>query len=136
MVAALVVWLELTFDAASVTFLGLQVVLWTALLLFLVWLFSLLNLVLLRASNDYILRNTGLEVKTGILTTKSFVIVPTGFSDLEVDRSVSGRILDYGDITIRSQSERDVKMVRVRDPMKAAEQIRKILGRPVFRIEG
>ena len=110
--------------------------LWTGLLLFLAWLFSLLHLVLLRDSNDYILRNTGLEVRTGILATKWFVIVPTGFSDLEVDRSVSGRILDYGDITIRSQSERDVKMLRVRDPMKTAEQIRKILGRPVFRLEG
>lgn len=135
-VAVLVVWLELSFDAASVTFLGLQVVLWTGLLFFLVWLFSLLHLVLLRASDDYVLRNDSLEVRTGIVATKSFVIVPSGFSDLEVDRSVSGRIMDYGDITIRSQSERAVMMVRVRDPMKVAERIRKIMGRPIVRVEG
>ena len=132
----LVVWVEFWLDVASVTFLGLQVVRWTALLFFLVWLFSLLHLVLLRASNHYILRNDSLEVRTGILTTKSFVVVPSGFSDLEVDRSVSGRMMNYGNIIIRSQSERVVMMARVRDPMKVAERIRNIMGRPIVRIEG
>lgn len=135
-VAVLVVWLELALDAASVAFLGLQVALWTGILFFLVWSLSLVHLVLLRASNEYVLRNDSLEVRTGILTTKSFVIVPSGFSDLEVDRSVSGRIVDSGDIIIRSQSESDLLMVRVRDPLKAAERIRKIMARPIVRIEG
>ena len=135
-VAVLVVWLEFVLGFASVTFLGFQVALWTGLLFFLVWLLSLVHLVLLRASNDYILRNDSLEVRTGILATKSFVIVPSGFSDLEVYRSVSGRILDLGDITIRSQSETDVLMVRVRGPVKVAEQIRKIMARPIVRVEG
>jgi uncharacterized membrane protein YdbT with pleckstrin-like domain len=134
-VAVFAVWLELTFDVAYVTFLGLQAVLWTGLLFFVVWLFSLAHLVLLRASNDYVLRSDSLEVRTGILSTRSFVIAPSGFSDLEVDRSVTGRILNVGDITVRSQSESDVLMVRVRDPMKAAEHIRQILSRPIVRIE-
>jgi membrane protein YdbS with pleckstrin-like domain len=135
-VAVLVVWLELALNVASVTFLGLQAVLWTGLVFFLVWLLSLLHLVLLRASNDYILRNDSLEVRTGILATKSFMIVPSGFSDLEVDRTVSGRIVNLGDIIIRSQSETDVVMLRVRAPLKVAEQVRKIMARPVVRIEG
>jgi hypothetical protein len=77
-----------------------------------------------------------LEVRTGILATKSFVIVPSGFSDLEVDRTISGRIWDVGDIIIRSQSERVVLMTRVRRPLKVAERIREIMARPIVRIEG
>lgn len=134
--AVLVIWLESALDVGSVIFLGLQVVLLTGLLFFLVWLFSLLHLVLLRASNEYILRNDNLEVRTGILATKSFVIVPSGFSDLEVDRTISGRIWDLGDIIIRSQSERVVLMTRVRRPLKVAERIREIMARPIVRIEG
>jgi membrane protein YdbS with pleckstrin-like domain len=133
--AVLVVWLEVALDVASATFLGLEVVLWTGLLFFSVWLFSLMHLVLLHASNDYILRSDSLEVRTGILATRSFVIVPSGFSDLEVDIPVSGRILNLGDIIVHSQSESNVLMVRVRDPVKVAERIREIMERPIVRIE-
>jgi uncharacterized membrane protein YdbT with pleckstrin-like domain len=134
-VAVLVVWLELALDVVSKTFLGLQVVFWTALLFFLVWLFSLVHLVLLRASNTYILRNDSLEVRTGILSTRSFIIAPSGFADLEVDKSVTGRILNVGNIIIRSQSESDVLMVRVREPQNSADRIREVLSRPIVRID-
>jgi uncharacterized membrane protein YdbT with pleckstrin-like domain len=130
-----VVWLELALDVVSKTFLGLQVVFWTALLFFLVWLFSLVHLVLLRASNTYILRNDSLEVRTGILSTRSFIIAPSGFADLEVDKSVTGRILNVGNIIIRSQSESDVLMVRVREPQNSADRIREVLSRPIVRID-
>jgi membrane protein YdbS with pleckstrin-like domain len=135
-VAVLVVWLELTLNVASVTVVGLQVVLWTGLLFILAWLFSLLHLVLLRASNQYVLRRDSLEVRTGILATKTSVIVPSGFSDLEVDKTAFGRILDFGDIAIRTQSEGAVLMTRVRRPLNVADQIRKIMARPIVRIEG
>lgn len=95
----------------------------------------MLHLVQLRASNAYVLRSDSLEVRAGILATKSFVIVPSGFSDLEVDRSISGRIVDSGDIIIHTQSENDVIMVRLREPLKVAERIRKIMARPIVRIE-
>jgi uncharacterized membrane protein YdbT with pleckstrin-like domain len=132
--AVFVIWLELTFGE-SITPPGLPFALWTALLFFLVWLFSLVHLLLLRASSDYILRNDNLEVRSGILATKSFVIVPSGFADLEVDRSVSARIVGTGNIIVRSQSESNVLMVRVKDPLKVAEQIRKVMARPIVRIE-
>jgi uncharacterized membrane protein YdbT with pleckstrin-like domain len=134
-VGVLLVWLELAFGVSFDSFLGLAVVFWTILLFFLVWLLSLVHLVLLRASNDYVLRSDSLEVRTGILSTRSFVIDPSGFSDLEVDRSITGRILNVGDILVRSQSESDVLMVRVRDPLKAADRIREILSRPSVRVE-
>jgi membrane protein YdbS with pleckstrin-like domain len=134
-VAVLVCWVEIAFNVAFLAFLGLQAVLWTALLLFIAWLVSLVHLLLLRASNEYILRRDSLEVKNGILATKSFVVVPSGFSDLEVDRSVSGRILNMGNIIIRSQSETDSVMVRVRNPLKVSERVREVLSRPIVRIE-
>ena len=90
----------------------------------------------LRASNGYMLRNDGLEVKAGILGSKSFVISPSGFSDLEVTRSFSARILNMGDIIIRTQGERDIEMKKVRNSLKVADQIRKVMARPIFRMEG
>ena len=134
-VAVLIIWLELTF-IEQIPFLGLPMVFWALFFLFLLWLVSLVHLLLLRASNNYVLRNDSLEVRSGILATKSFVIVPSGFSDLEVDRSVSARIVGTGNIIIRSQSESDIVMVRVRAPLKVADQIRKVMSRPIVRIEG
>jgi len=134
-IAAAISWLELALSVGFVTFLNLQVILWTSLLFLLLWIFSVLHLVQLRASNAYVLRSDSLEVRAGILATKSFVIVPSGFSDLEVDRSISGRIVDSGDIIIHTQSENDVIMVRLREPLKVAERIRKIMARPIVRIE-
>jgi hypothetical protein len=76
-----------------------------------------------------------LEIRSGILATKSFVIAPSGFADLQVNRSISGRIVGSGDIIIRSQSESNALMVRVREPLKVAEQIRKVMSRPIVRLE-
>lgn len=137
-VAAIVVfWLEIYFDIASkMPFLNVPIMYWTGLVLFLAWVFSLSHLLLLRASNRYILRNDSLEVRYGILTSKSFVVSPSGFSDLEVIRTVSGRIVGIGHMIIRTQGERDVKMVRVRNPLKVADQIREVMAKPIVRIEG
>lgn len=136
-VAVFVILLELTFVEPITRIVdGLPLVLGTLFLFFLVWLFSLVHLLLLRASNDYVLRNDSLEVKSGILATKTFVIAPSGFADLQVNRSISGRIVGSGDIIIRSQSESDILMTRVREPLKVAEQIRKVMSKPIVRIEG
>jgi len=137
-VAIVVFWLELLLNIAPYEFAGVPLALWTILALFTVWILSMVHLLLLKASNTYTLRNDSLEIQTGILTQKSNVIAPAGFSNLEVIRSVSARIVNTGDIIIRTQSETDsnLKMTRIRDPMKAADQIRQIMARPVVRIEG
>jgi len=75
----------------------------------------------------------GLEVKVGIVTSKSFVVSPAGFSDLEVVRSVSARIVNSGNIVIRTQGDSDIRMERVRSPLKVAAQIREVMGRPFVR---
>jgi len=136
-VAVVISWLEFSFDVANKTpILAIPIILWTALAIFLVWLISLMHLLLLRASNTYILRNDGLEVRTGILTSKSFVVAPAGFSDLEVTISVSGRIVNSGNIIVRTQGDSEIKMVKVRMPLKVADQIREVMARPTVRIEG
>ncbi len=137
-VAAIVIWLEFYFNEASVAFLGFSMWLWTALVFLVIWIASLIHLLLLRATNTYVLRNDSLEIKTGIVTSKSFIIAASGFADMEVVRSISARLLNLGDIIIRTQDEtgRDRKMIRVKDPTKVANQIREVMAKPIVRIEG
>jgi len=141
-VAAVVIsWFEFYFNIkgtpiASTQILDVPLILWTVLAIFLVWVFSLTHLLVLRASNTYILRNDGLEVRTGIFASKSFVVAPAGFSDLEVNRSVSGRIVNSGNIIVRTQGDTDIKMIKIRTPLKVADQIREVMARPTVRIEG
>jgi uncharacterized membrane protein YdbT with pleckstrin-like domain len=134
-IAVVVLWLEFFLGVDDIV--GLPVILWTGLVFLAFWLLSLMHLVLLRASNTYILRNDSLEIRSGILTSTSFVLSPSGFSNLEVVRSISARIINSGDIIIRTQSETDSvrKMVRIRNPLKAADQIREVMARPVVRID-
>jgi uncharacterized membrane protein YdbT with pleckstrin-like domain len=139
--AVVISWLEFYFSTANtpianVQILGIPIILWTVLAIFLVCVLSLIHLLILRASNTYILRNDSLEVRTGILASKSFIVAPAGFSDLEVIRSVSGRIVNSGKIIVRTQGDSDIKMVKVRKPLKVADQIREVMARPTVRIEG
>lgn len=132
--AIVIISFELSFGVGSRTFFAVETQYWTALAIFIVWLLATAQLLLQRASSEYILRSDGLEIRVGILTSKSFVIAPAGFSDLEVTRSISARIVNSGNITVRTQGENDLKMTRVRNPMKVAEQIRKVMARPLIRI--
>jgi membrane protein YdbS with pleckstrin-like domain len=137
LIAILIFWFELYSGIAYETVLNVQIALWTVLVLFLVWIVSLSNLFLMRASHRYVLRNDSLEIKTGIASLRQFVIVPSGFSDLEVIQSVMERALNYGSIIVHSQSETDSdrRMVKVRNPSKVAEQIRYVMARPIVRLE-
>jgi uncharacterized membrane protein YdbT with pleckstrin-like domain len=149
-VAIVVVWLEFLFGVANTTLASVlpsvsvpiisdwTLLLWTGLVLVLVWVFSMVHLVLLRVSLTYVLHDDSLEIRSGILTSRAFVVSPSGFSELEVFRSVVGRIVESGDIVIETQSEKDnvVRMVRVKNPLRVADQIREVMSRPIVRIEG
>jgi uncharacterized membrane protein YdbT with pleckstrin-like domain len=136
-VGLLFVWLEYFTGTANDPILGVAVVYWTIAAFFVVWLAGIAGLLVQRATNKYTLRVDGLEIRTGVFTSRSFVLVASGFSDLEVIRGVVGRIIEYGDIIIRTQSERNAQevMVKVRDPLKVAEQIRYVMGRQIVRVE-
>jgi membrane protein YdbS with pleckstrin-like domain len=134
-IAIVAFWLEFAYGVAFQVFFSVPIILWTALVLLIAWLVSLSNLLLLKASNTYILRRDGLQVESGILRTKSFVVPPSGFSDLEVIRTLYSRLLNFGYIVIRTQGRREIRMVRVRDPRNVAEQIREVMARPTVRID-
>ncbi len=117
---------------------GLSVLVWTLAVFFFIWILGILDLLVLRSTHLYILRDDSLEIKVGLLTSKTSMIVPTGFSDLELIRSVSGRILNTGDIMIKTQSEKDFtkRMTKVKDPKRVADLIRNVMARPIFRVDG
>jgi uncharacterized membrane protein YdbT with pleckstrin-like domain len=106
-IAGATLFLESLMVILNVSLFGLPILAWTLIVFFLVWILTIFNLLVLRYTNRYILRVDSLEIKTGLLTTKNSLIVPTGFSDLEVIRSIGNRVFGTGDIIIKTQSERD-----------------------------
>jgi membrane protein YdbS with pleckstrin-like domain len=136
-VASVFVWLEYFSGTAGDLIVGFPVLVWTVVVFLIIWLLGLTGLLVERATNLYTLKTDSLEIRTGIFTSRSLVIVASGFSDLEVIRGVVGRIIEYGDIIVRTQSERNPErtMIKVRDPLKVAEQIRYVMGRPIVRLE-
>jgi uncharacterized membrane protein YdbT with pleckstrin-like domain len=135
-VVIIIIWLETIDNAVGSIIIGLPLWMWTGLLFFVVWLISFISLLLLRTAHKYTLRSESLEVRTGIASLNSFVLAPSGFSDLEVNQSLVGRMLGYGDIVVHTQSDRMATMQRVRSPVTVANQIRDIMGKPIVRIEG
>ncbi len=134
-IAGIVLYVEM--DKLFFPIYGLPVLVWTLFAFFLIWILLTFNLLVLRSTNLYVLRVDSLEIKTGFLTTKNSVIVPSGFSDLEVTRSIGSRIYNTGDIAIKTQSEKDFtkKMVKVRDPMRVANLIRDVMARQIFKLD-
>lgn len=135
-VAILFIWLEIFSGVAFSGLVGLPVWAWTFLAFGLIWLISMFELLVFRASNTYILRQDGLEVKRGIIGLHSFVVTPSGFGDLLVYQSIGGRIFGYGELTVNSQGERETKLRLVRSPSKVADMMRDIMGKPIVRVEG
>ena len=137
-IVLLIIFLSLEFysGGASLGMIGLPVWAWTILLFGLIWLITMLELLVFRASNNYILRQDGLEVKRGILRLNSFVVTPSGFGDLLVFQSIGGRIFGYGDLTVNSQGERETRLRLVRHPYNVADTMRDIMGKPIVRVEG
>jgi uncharacterized membrane protein YdbT with pleckstrin-like domain len=101
--AILFFWLELFSGVASDGLVGLPVWAWTFLVFGVFWLISVFELLIFRLSNNYILRQDGLEIKNGILRLHSFVVTPSVFGDMQVYQPIGGRIFGYGDITVNSQ---------------------------------
>jgi uncharacterized membrane protein YdbT with pleckstrin-like domain len=137
LVAIGVSWLEFYFNVAYSVIQGVQVILWTIFGFSLIWLLSIIGLLLLRTTYTYILRDDSLEIRVGVLTARTSVIASSGFSDLEIIRTIPGRILNSGDIVVRTQSEGDweKRMVKIRNPLKVGDEIRKVLTKPTFRVE-
>jgi Bacterial PH domain len=108
----------------------------TFLLVGALWLAGVARLEFLALSNHYSLRRSSLEVEHGIVRKRVFTVSASGFADLEVTRSIPGRILNTGDIVIETDSHRDLAMFRVRDPIRVSTMIRETMTVPLVRVEG
>ena len=136
-VAVVIVWLEYALNVAYQFTFGVSLAVWTSFAFFVILVISIIDLLLLRVSNTYVLRNDSLEVKQGILSTSSFIVAPAGFGSMEVIKSLSGRLINRGDIVIRTQdpNDRDKWLVMLKDPERAASQIREVMARPIVRLD-
>ena len=102
----------------------------------LLWLVGAAMLEMLAWSNHYTLRRSSLEVQQGMVEKRVFTVSAAGFSDLEVTRSIRGRIVNTGDIVVETDSHRDIALFRVRDPMMVSRLIRQVMTAPLVRVDG
>lgn len=135
MVAILFMLIESFARVAFTIIAGLPIYVWTLIVFVVIWMISLLELLIFWASNTYILRQDGMEIRRGIIRLHSFVVTPSGFGDLMVYQSIGGRIFGYGNLTVNSQGERETKLLLVRSPFKTADTIRDVMGKPIVRVE-
>lgn len=127
-------FIEMWVGAAILLLFDAPIYLWTLLAFGLIWVVSMVDLLIFWASNNYVLRQDGLEVRRGIIRLHSFVVTPSGFGDLLLYQSLGGRIFGYGDLTVNSQGERQTKLALVRAPFQTADTIRDIMGKPIVRV--
>jgi hypothetical protein len=132
---ALILFVEFYVGLKSSNLLFAPVWLLTAALFGVVWLAAIIKPVILRVSHSYVLRQDGLEVKCGILRRQTFIVTPQGFGDLLVNQSLTGRILDYGDLFVDSQGEKKTRLQLIRNPNGVADMMRDVMGKPIVRVE-
>lgn len=123
-------WVELAVLKVSY----LEIVGATYALIGLLWLVGATRLALVKWSNRYALRGSSLEVRRGIVGKKIFTLSAAGFSDLEVTKSLSGRVLNMGTIVMETNSDKDLMLVRVRDPIRVSSMIRQVMTVPMVRV--
>ena len=108
----------------------------TLFLVALLWLVGAARLEILAWSNHYSLRRSSLEVEQGIVEKRVFTVSAAGFSDLEVTRSLSGRVVNTGNIVVETDSHRDIALLRVHDPIMVSRLIRQVMTVPLVRVDG
>lgn len=107
---------------------------WVYAVLALAWLVSLLGLFTMRASYRYVLRSNSLELEQGIARKKSLIVSPSGFSELELDQGLVGRMLNYGSLEIRSQGGQQLNLMMIKSPKDVSAKIREVMTTPTVRI--
>ena len=134
--AIILSWVELLSGIALRTLIGIPDIVWTYAAVFAIWLIGSLRLALIRASSHYTLRGSSLEVQHGILSRRIFTVSASGFSDLQIIKNIVGRILNTGTIIIETDSDRDIKLKMVHDPITVARRIREVMTVPLVRVAG
>jgi hypothetical protein len=133
-IAVVLTWAEFLFGVFNAQIFNMPLIFWTFVVLFLVWFFLILRSLLIKVSSLYTLRETSLEVETGIGNKRTIIVSSSGFADLTLTRTIGGRILDVGNIVVRSEGEKDVYLNHVRHPVEVSNKIRDTMTRPVVRL--
>jgi uncharacterized membrane protein YdbT with pleckstrin-like domain len=131
-IPALVVLSSLGVPTSSL--LGIPMYVWVLGILAIAWLASLAGLLVMRASFRYVLRRGSVEVDQGIARKKSLIVSPSGFSELEVDQGIVGRLLNYGSLEVRAQGGQQLNLMLIRDPKGVSARIRDVMTTPAVRI--
>jgi uncharacterized membrane protein YdbT with pleckstrin-like domain len=126
-------WLELFLQLYTPLMPGIWLFLGTFLVLGVLWLALVLRYVVQRATERYTLRKIGVEVERGIFSKRNIVLSTGGFSDMQVTRSLVGRMLNVGDIVIRSEGQNDIRLKKIRRPVETMQQIRDVMARPLVK---
>jgi uncharacterized membrane protein YdbT with pleckstrin-like domain len=134
--AIILSWVEIVTGAGFQSLLTVPLLGWTYAAVFVIWLAGALRLALIRASSHYTLRGSSLEIQHGILSRRIFTVSAAGFSDLQVIKSIVGRILNTGTIVIETDSNRDIKLNMVHDPVPVSRRIREVMTVPLVRVAG
>ena len=118
----------------AIGLLSFPLYLWAFGILGLAWILSLAGLLAQRASLSYTLRRSSMEMTRGIFGRKSLVVSPSGFSELEVDQGIMGRLLNYGSLEVRSQGGQQLNLVLIRSPNDVSAKIREVMATPTVRV--
>ncbi len=134
--AIILSWVELVTGIGFRGFASVPLLAWTYGLVFVLWLIGAMRLAMIRASSHYTLRGSSLEIQHGILSRRIFTVSAAGFSDLQVVKNVVGRILNTGTIIVETDSDRDIKLKMVHDPVAVSRKIREVMTIPLVRVSG
>ena len=107
----------------------------TVLIVVVAYLIKAIQLVILRASHKYILREDGLYVDKGIFNLQNTFIAPMAFSDARLNLPVGLRLVRRGNIIVDANDNRHFQLLLIKDPMMVQDLIRRTLGHPVVRID-
>lgn len=100
-----------------------------------VYLAEVIQLALLRARNEYVLREDGLYVDTGILNLQNTYVAPMAFSDARLELPITLRLVKRGNIFVDTNDSRHFSLMLIEDPINVQNLIRRTLGHPVVRVE-
>ncbi|MDG7009012.1 MAG: PH domain-containing protein [Nitrososphaerota archaeon] len=120
--------------ALSLSLLGVPLYVMIAGVLAAAWLVSVADLLVMRASNRYVIRQNSVEVDQGIVGKRSLVVSPSAFSELEVEQGIVGRMLNYGSLEVRSQGGQQLNLRRIRDPKGVSTKVRGVMTVPTVKV--
>ena len=99
------------------------------------WFIGFVRLEYMSWSNHYAIIGSTLEVYQGIID-KAVISVSAGeLSGLEVTFGPLGRVLDLGDISLKTQGKGSLELTRVRSPALVSEVIRHAMTPSLVRVE-